>query len=87
VSLYGTVTRLAPAGHHPPKPSHQIQSFMKKPNGRRHLCVADGVWLCFLSPMFPHGVRQSFHSLMLPQFFTLSALERPVKGAWRGYNP
>jgi hypothetical protein len=24
---------------------------------------------------------------MLPQFFTLSALERPVKGAWRGYNP
>jgi hypothetical protein len=56
-------------------------------NGRRHLCVADGVWLCFLSPMFPHGVRQSFHSLMLLQFFTLSALERPVKGAWRGYNP
>jgi hypothetical protein len=56
-------------------------------NGRRHLCVADGVWLCFLSPMFPHGVRQSFHSVMLPQFFTLSALERPVKGAWRGYNP
>jgi hypothetical protein len=56
-------------------------------NGRRHLCVADGVWLCFLSPMFPHGVRQSFHSPMLPQFFTLSALERPVKGAWRGYNP
>jgi hypothetical protein len=50
-------------------------------NGRRHLCVADGVWLCFLSPMFPHGVRQSFHSLLLPQFFTLSALERPVKGA------
>ncbi len=28
--LYGTVTRLAPAGHHPPRPSHQIQSFMKK---------------------------------------------------------
>ena len=56
-------------------------------NGRRHLCVADGVWLCFLSPMFPYGVRQSFHSLMLLQFFTLSALERPVKGAWRGYNP
>jgi hypothetical protein len=56
-------------------------------NGRGHLCVADGVWLCFLSPMFPYGVRQSFHSLMLLQFFTLSALERPVKGAWRGYNP
>lgn len=33
------------------------------------------------------GVRQSFHSLMLPQLLTLSALDRPVKGAWRGYNP
>ena len=30
VSLYGTVTRLAPAGRHPPKPSHQTKSFMKK---------------------------------------------------------
>jgi hypothetical protein len=28
-----------------------------------------------------------FTRLMLPQFFTLSALERPVKGALRGYNP
>jgi hypothetical protein len=28
--LYGTVTRLAPAGRHPPKPSHQTKSFMKK---------------------------------------------------------
>jgi hypothetical protein len=36
--------------------------------------IADGVW-------------QSFHSLPLPQFLTLSALERPVKGALRGYNP
>jgi len=36
--------------------------------------IADGVW-------------QSFHSLMLPQLLTLSALDRPVKGAWRGYNP
>jgi hypothetical protein len=49
--------------------------------------IAVGVWLCFLSPMFPHGVWQSFHSFMLPQFFTLSALERPVKGALRGFNP
>ena len=31
MSLYGTVTRLAPAGRHPPKPSHQTKSFMKKP--------------------------------------------------------
>jgi hypothetical protein len=30
VSAYGTVTRLAPAGRHPPKPSHQTMSFMKK---------------------------------------------------------
>ncbi len=29
MSLYGTVTRLAPAGRHPPKPSHQIRSSMK----------------------------------------------------------
>ena len=30
MSAYGTVTRLAPAGRHPPKPSHQTKSFMKK---------------------------------------------------------
>ncbi len=30
MSLYGTVTRLAPAGRHPPEPSHQTKSFMKK---------------------------------------------------------
>jgi len=30
VSLYGTVTRLAPAGRHPLKPSHQFHTFMKK---------------------------------------------------------
>jgi hypothetical protein len=35
--------------------------------------IADGVWLCFHSPMFP-------------QFLNLSALDRPVKGAWRGYD-
>jgi hypothetical protein len=35
--------------------------------------IADGVWLCFLS-------------LMFPQFLNLSALNRPVKGAWRGYD-
>jgi hypothetical protein len=29
VSAYGTVTRLAPAGRHPPKPSHQTKSFKK----------------------------------------------------------
>ena len=32
VSLYGTVTRLAPAGRHPPGPSHQIHTFMKNPH-------------------------------------------------------
>ena len=31
MSLYGTVTRLAPAGRHPPEPSHQIHTFMKNP--------------------------------------------------------
>ena len=31
MSAYGTVTRLAPAGRHPPEPSHQTKSFMKKP--------------------------------------------------------
>ena len=31
MSAYGTVTCLAPAGHHPPKPSRQTRSFMKKP--------------------------------------------------------
>ena len=31
MSLYGTMTRLAPAGRHPPEPLPQIQSFMKKP--------------------------------------------------------
>jgi hypothetical protein len=36
--------------------------------------IADGVWL-------------SFHSPVLPQILTLSALDRPVKGALRGYNP
>ncbi len=29
MSLYGTVTRLAPAGRHPPEPSHQIHTFMR----------------------------------------------------------
>ena len=29
-SSYGTSTRLAPAGRPPPRPVHQIQSFMKK---------------------------------------------------------
>ena len=32
MSAYGTVTCLAPAGHHPPKPSRQTRSFMKKPS-------------------------------------------------------
>ena len=49
-------------------------------NGRRHLCVADGVWLCFLSPMFPHGVRQSFHSLMLLQFLRSAHSNGRLKG-------
>ena len=30
MSAYGTVTCLAPAGHHPPKPSRQTRSFMIK---------------------------------------------------------
>ncbi len=30
MSLYGTMTRLAPAGRHPPEPLSHIQSFMKK---------------------------------------------------------
>ncbi len=30
MSAYGTVTRLAPAGRHPPKPSHQTKSFHEK---------------------------------------------------------
>ena len=30
MSAYGTVTRSAPAGRRPPKPSHQTKSFMKK---------------------------------------------------------
>ncbi len=35
--------------------------------------IANGVWL-------------SFHSPVLPQFLNLSALDRSVKGAWRGYD-
>ena len=31
MSAYGTVTRSAPAGRRPPKPSHQTKSFMKNP--------------------------------------------------------
>ena len=38
MSAYGTVTCLAPAGHHPPKPSRQTRSFMKKPGSRRCQC-------------------------------------------------
>ncbi len=38
--LYGTVTRLAPAGRHPPEPSHHIQSFMKKKATRYIMAVA-----------------------------------------------
>ena len=30
-------TRLAPAGRHPPKPSHQTKSFMKKPSCEKTL--------------------------------------------------
>ena len=32
------------------------------------------------------GVWLSFHNPMLSQFLNLSALDRPVKGAWRGYD-
>jgi hypothetical protein len=42
-------------------------------NKAEPVVIALGVWLCFLSPMFP-------------QFLNLSALDRPVKGAWRGYD-
>ena len=33
MSAYGTVTRSAPAGRRPLKPSHQTTSFMKKTSG------------------------------------------------------
>ena len=46
MSAYGTVTRLAPAGRHPPKPSHQTKSFMKNLGGSvipQTLLFSDGL--------------------------------------------
>ena len=40
--MYGTVTRSAPAGRRPPKPSLQIHLFMKKP-GSDQCCGKDRV--------------------------------------------
>ena len=63
VSLYGTVTRLAPAGRHPPEPLSHIQSFMKNPR-MVHICAgtrrtsAPGLAALVLGRLLiPSGVR------------------------------
>ena len=63
MSAYGTVTRSAPAGRRPPKPSHQTKSFMKKQTGIG-ACAKD----TDICPTFARNDRNVFplqHSLLL----------------------
>ena len=50
MSAYGTVTCLAPAGHHPPKPSRQTRSFMKKKTPRKFLAGPRTSPACHAAP-------------------------------------
>ena len=76
MGIFGESDSRAPVRYTHPFASERIIASIGTPerNKAEPDVIADGVWL-------------SFHSPVLPQFLILNALDRPVKGALRGYNP